>query len=174
MKKLLVTMCVALLSIGAQAQEKGDFALGVHSGTTYTKVELFNEKEKMTQFGFGAFAQYNLTNKFRVELEGNYHPMKKHMSDFLLGLNVHYLFNIDENLKIYPLLGYALAFVHSETYTEGNITVQGDNTTDHGLQVGAGIQFDLGNSWFLAGEYKFQPGIFANSHVFLIGIGYRF
>lgn len=29
MKKLFLTLCVALFAMGAQAQEKGDFAVGV-------------------------------------------------------------------------------------------------------------------------------------------------
>ena len=32
MKKWLLTLCVALLSLGAQAQERGDFAVGVRGG----------------------------------------------------------------------------------------------------------------------------------------------
>ena len=37
MKKLFVLMCVALLSMSAQAQEKGDFAIGlrVTAGSGY-------------------------------------------------------------------------------------------------------------------------------------------
>ena len=174
MKKLFITMFVALLSMSTQAQEKGDFAVGLHAGATMTEFEFLNVKENTTQFGIGAFAQYNLSNHWRVELEGNYHPMKDHVSDFLLGLNVHYLINLTENFKIYPLLGYAAAFVHSETFTEGNATIEGDDDTDGGIQLGLGAQYNLNSNWFISCDYKYQPGLFGDSHVVMGGIGYRF
>ena len=40
MKKLFVTMCVALLSMSALAQEKGDFAVGLRGGPTINKVKI--------------------------------------------------------------------------------------------------------------------------------------
>ena len=174
MKKLLITMFVVLLSMSTQAQEKGDFAVGVHAGVTMTEIELGKEKESTTQFGVGAFAQYNLSDHWRAELEGNYHPMKNHVSDFIVGLNFHYLINLSENFKIYPLLGYAFAFVHSETFTEGSITVQGDDDTDGGIQLGLGAQYNLSNNWFISADYKYQPGIFGDGHVVMGGIGIRF
>ena len=92
-------MCVVLLSMTAQAQEKGDFALGVHAGATFSKIEFMGEKDSNTTFGIGAFGQYNFANKWRLELEANYHPMQDHVSDILLGLNVHYLINVAENFS---------------------------------------------------------------------------
>ena len=174
MKKLLIIMCVGLFCLSAQAQEKGDFAVGLHSGATFTKIEFIDENETTTQFGFGAFGQYNFSNHWRVELEGLYHPMKDHVSDFMLGLNVHYLINLSDDFKLYPLLGYALAFVHSEDFTEDKITVEGDDTTDGGIQLGLGLQYNFNNNWFVSGEYRYQPGIFSDGHVAMIGLGYRF
>ena len=173
-------MCLAMLSIGAQAQEKGDFAVGLRAGATFTKLEVQDWKvdETTTQFGIGAFGQYSLTNHWRVELEGIYHPKKDHVTDFVVGLNVQYLFNLGDYLKIYPMLGYALAFVKTETFTEtnkgGTITVEGDNTTDGGIQLGVGLQYNIGSNWFVNAEYKYQPGIFGDGHVATAGIGYRF
>ena len=88
MKKLFLTMCVALLSMGAQAQEKGDFAVGVKGGLAIAKIEFGSEKETLSRAAFGAFAQYNLSNHWRVELEGLYHPKKDHFSDLTMGLNM--------------------------------------------------------------------------------------
>ena len=169
-------MFVAMLGMSAQAQEKGDFAVGLRAGATFTELKIkgWDVDETSTQFGIGAFGQYNLSKHWRVELEGIYHPMTDHVSDFVLGLNVHYLFNLGENLKIYPLLGYALAFVHSETITDKNGTIEGDDTTDGGIQLGVGLQFNLDSNWFVAGEYKYQPGILGDGHAAMASIGYRF
>ena len=173
MKKLFFTLFVAVLSMSAQAQEKGDFAVGLHAGATFTEVE-FIEKESLTQSCFGAFAQYNFTDHWRIELEANYHPMKDHISDFLLGVNMHYLINLNENMKLYPLLGYAVVFAHSEEYKEGGTVIESDDSTDGGIQLGVGFQYNFPNNWFVSGEYKYQPGIFADGHVALAGIGFRF
>ena len=180
MKKFFVLMFVALFCMNVQAQEKGDFAIGLRAGATFNKLEIdsWHVDETTTQFGIGAFGQYNLSKCWRVELEGIYHPETEHVSDFVVGLNVHYLFNLGENLKIYPILGYALAFVHSETFTESkngsSITVEGDDTTDGGIQLGVGLQANLGRNWFVSGEYRYQPGIFGDGHVALASVGYRF
>ena len=177
MKKLFVTLCVALLTLGAQAQEKGDFAAGVHMGATITKFEFLDFDDSTTQWGFGAFGQYNLSNHWRMELDGIYHPMKDHVSDFLVGLNFHYLINLtrDHNVKLFPLLGYAVQFVHSEDITDGRgSTIEGDDDTDSGIQLGAGLQVNFADNWFATGEYRWQPGIFGDGHVIMVGVGYRF
>ncbi len=182
MKKLFLAMCVALFSMSALAQEKGDVAVGLRSGVNITKIKIIGLEESVTKLGLGAFAQYSMTDHWRLELEGIYHPMKDHVSDLTLGLNVHYLFNLGNAIKIYPSVGYALALVHSEDYTLSTskggktqeISHDGENETDGGIQVGAGIQFNLNSNWFVAGEYKFQPGILGDGHVVMASIGYRF
>lgn len=179
MKKLFLTLCVALLSMGAQAQEKGDFALGVKGGVEITKLKLGDWiDESTTRSAFGIFGQYNFGRHWRWELEGMYHPKKDHVSDFQAGLNVQYLIHVTDGFKIYPTLGYALGFYSQEEFTEKNnnstITVEKDSGTDGGIQLGLGLQGNLGENWFILGEYKFQPGIFGDGHVIQAGIGYRF
>lgn len=181
MKKFFVAMFVAMLCMGAQAQEKGDVAIGLRSGVNIATLKIAGLEEDVTNFGIGAFGQYNLTDNWRLELEGIYHPMKNHVSDITVGLNVHYLFSLGESIKIYPTLGYALAFVHSEAYTitgkggaSQQISHDSENETDGGIQVGAGIQYNLGSNVFIAGEYKYQPGILGDGHVIMGSIGFRF
>lgn len=74
MKKLFVLMCVALLSMSAQAQEKGDFAIGLRGGPTINKINLdgLGIEESVTRWGVGAFAQYGLSNHFRVTAGSGY------------------------------------------------------------------------------------------------------
>ena len=175
-------MCVALLSMSALAQEKGDVAIGLRSGINISNLKITGVDESVTNFGIGAFGQYSLTDNWRFELEGIYHPMKNHVSDLTLGLNVHYLFHLSDAVKIYPSLGYGVAFIHSEDYTisttKGGSTQEishdSENESDGGIQVGAGIQFNLNSNWFVAGEYKYQPGILGDGHVIMASIGYIF
>lgn len=181
MKKILVLAALAMMTaMNTVAQEKGDFAIGLRGGATFTKVEIqdWEVDETSSLFGFGAFAQYNFSNHWRMELEGIYHPMKEHQSDFTMGINLHYLINLtkDHQLKLYPILGYGLAFVHSETFTDRRVTIEGDNSTDGGIQIGIGTQYNFtpDKGWFISGEYKYQPGIFGDGHLAMIGVGYRF
>lgn len=174
MKKLLFVLLASLFCISAQAQKKGDFAAGVRGSVSFSNIKILDVDDNFTQFGIGGFAQYNFANNWRVEAEANFHPMKDHVSDVLVALNLHYLFRLVEGVKLYPILGYGVAFVHNEKYTEGGVTVESDNETDGGFQVGLGLQVDLGDKWFAAGEYKFQPGIFGDAHVVMAGIGFRF
>ena len=171
-------MCVALLSMGAQAQEKGDVAVGLRGGVNITKIEIGKMEETVTTFGIGAFGQYSLTDHWRLELEGVYHPMKDHVSDLTMGLNVHYLFHLSDAFKIYPTVGYGLAFGHSEGYkvtsANGEISHDSEDETDGGIQLGLGLQYNLTDNWFLAGEYKYQPGILGDGHVIMASIGYIF
>lgn len=179
MKKLFLTLCVALFAMGVQAQKKGDFAVGVKGGLAIAKVKFASEEESFSRAAIGAFAQYNLSNHWRAELEGIYHPKKDHFSDFTAGLNIHYLINVAEGFKIYPQFGYALSFTKTETYTTyydsgSSITVEGDNTTDGGVQLGLGAQYNFDEKWFVLADYKFQPGIFGDGHVVNVGVGVRF
>ena len=173
-------MCVALLSMSALAQEKGDFAIGLRCGPTINKINLegLGIEESVTRWGVGAFAQYGLSNHFRLDLEGIYHPKKDNLSDFQLGLDIQYLFNVADGIKVFPLLGYALAFQKTDASTQknGNVTISHDSesTTDGGIQLGAGVEFNLGSNCFISGEYRFQPGILGDGHVIMASVGYRF
>ena len=76
------------------------------------------------------------------------------------------------------LLGYGLAFVHSEGYkvtsANGEISHDSEDETDGGIQLGLGLQYNLTDNWFLAGEYKYQPGILGDGHVVMGSIGFKF
>ena len=57
MKKLFLAMCVALLSMSALAQEKGDVAVGLRSGVNIAKIKITGIEESVTNFGIGASVQ---------------------------------------------------------------------------------------------------------------------
>ena len=179
MKNVLFTFLMALISVSANAQRKGDFAVGLRGGPSIARFEFSGEKESYTRWGAGAFAQYNLSNSLRFDLDAIYHPKKDGLSDITAGLNLQYLVDVADAVKVYPLVGYAIAFVHEDGYYYDNghgviIEHDSENESDGGIQLGAGIQCNLGDNWFLSGEYRFQPGILGDCHVILASIGLRF
>ena len=176
MKKLFITLCIAMIGIGAQAQQKGDIAVGARLGVNLTTLKITDWKvnDHATQFGFGAFSQFSFTDHWRVGLDLTFHPMHNCVSDVQVSASAHYVFHISDKFKVYPLAGFILQFVHYDDYVDGGSRISQDDDTDFGLQLGGGVEYHLTDKWFLSGEYKFQPGIFGDSHSFMGGIGYIF
>lgn len=168
MKKLLVTLCVALLSLGAYAQQAGDFAVGAKGSFGFNG----------SRIGFGLKAQYNITKHIRAEVEGDYWPVKEHASDVMAFANVHYLLNVGERFFVYPIAGVGVSFVKSEEYTanfgKSSLHYSASNYTDFGFQVGGGAQLGLTDNLFLMGEVKYQPGVWSNFVYANLGVGFKF
>ena len=60
-------MCVALFCMSALAQEKGDVAVGLRGGANFAKIKVIGLEESVTKLGLGTFAQYSLTDHWRLE-----------------------------------------------------------------------------------------------------------
>lgn len=101
MKKFFLFVCIALAGLCATAQEKGDMAVGVNLGVAPS----LESDLKATNFGIGAKFQYNVTDPIRVEADVDYWFKSKGVSVFEISANVHYLFSVMDNLKVYPLAG---------------------------------------------------------------------
>ena len=74
MKKLFLTLCVALFSVGAFAQEKGDMAVGAS----------FNYNTDASMVGIGARYQYFIIDNLRCDAEFAYYLKKDGVSMFTI------------------------------------------------------------------------------------------
>ena len=175
MKKLLMTLCVAMISVVAFAQ-KGDKAVGVN----------LSYGTEISNLGFGVKGQYVLTNEIRLEAGFDYFLKKDGMSMWDVNVNAHYLFPITDKIKVYPLAGL--------TYTNWKVSmgvddinedlknslgddyneVKSDSEGKFGVNLGGGIQYDINSRWAVNFELKYQLISKFNQAVFGIGIAYKF
>jgi opacity protein-like surface antigen len=179
MKKFFLMVVAAMMAtMSVNAQEKGDFAGGIHGGPTFTHFEFLCYKENVTRFSFGIFGQYNLSNHWRMELAADYSPKKNDVKFWQAGLDFHYIINVSDNFKIYPLAGFAIQYIPGYTTVDdtknSHIETTVDSGTDFGVEFGLGLQYNLGSNYFISGEYKYQPGLFGDNHNIMLGVGYRF
>ena len=171
MKKLFLTLCIALFSVGAFAQEKGEMAVGGSLN--------FNTKASM--FGIGARYQYFFIDKLRGDGEFAYYFKKDGVSMFTILASANYLFNVADKVNVYPIAGLGIAHSSAssidinESYMGQtiHITSNGASSTDFIGQIGAGAQYDFSDK--VAGNFdaKLQFGS-GTAFVIAAGIIYKF
>ena len=105
MKKIFISMCMALVGLCAAAQEQGDMAVGINLGVA-PSVE---SGASVTNFDLGAKFQYNVTAPIRLEADLDYGFKNKGISILTFGINAHYLINVADKFKMYPLVGLGYA-----------------------------------------------------------------
>ena len=101
MKKLLLAAVIALATAGAAFAQQGKMAAGINLGV----VPSLESNLKVTNFQLGAKFQYGITDDFRAEADLEYGFKSKGISVFDVTANVHYLINVADRFKIYPLVG---------------------------------------------------------------------
>ncbi len=204
-------MCVALAGGMCASAQKGDIGVGLNAGYG----------TEIKNFGIGIKGQYNITDAIRAEAGFDYFLEKDGLSMWDVNLNVHYLFKVAENIKVYPLAGItytnwkfswkdavedewndAWAAYENEfnaTYNELKQTAgqayadmwaadvkaeyeqyknAGDaydeSTGKFGVNVGAGVQYELTKNLVINLEGKYQIISDFNQAVFNVGVAYKF
>ena len=111
MKKILLIAALALGALAGTAQDgtsqKGKLAAGLNIGYTPS----LEKGMKVNNFGIAAKVQYGLTVALRSELTVGYDFKDKEIGLFNTAVNMHYLFNVGEKLKIYPIVGVGYAHI---------------------------------------------------------------
>lgn len=155
MKKLFLTMLIALVGISAMAQDK---KFGVGFDLLYGT--------KIKNIGFGVKGQYYATEAIRVEADAVFYPKKDDVRLFDACLVGHYLIPVAENMKVYPIVGAGLInWVDSiDDYTDSSFTVH----------LGGGYQFDIAEDFALSAEAKYEIVKDHGQVVFALGAVYKF
>ena len=170
MKKLMMLFCVALMSVGASAQEyyeeeyegaqAGDWVIGLDLGMGFG--------DSYVNFGLMPKVQYYVTDAFRPEVSFDYFIPKNHQNFWDININLHYLFHMKYGIYIYPILGATFQHYHfsyaGETINEGRF----------GLNAGAGMQYDITPNLYCNLEMRYQYVKDFGRGILQIGIGYRF
>lgn len=172
MRKLFLTAVIALLSIGAYAQK----------GQTYLGGQLAYPTD-IESLGIGVKGGYGITDAIRAQATFDYFLKKNNVSWWDLNLDVHYLFPLGNNIKVYPLAGltYLRGSVDGVTQTvntqDGSVTVGSNESYSDGnlgLNLGGGFQYDLTDKLVLNAEVKFQIIKNTNQGVISAGLAYKF
>jgi len=147
--------------------------------------------------GFGAKAQYRFIDQFRGEASFNYFLKKDYVSSWDVNLNFHYLIPVANSIKVYPLAGvtykrvitdiegamedalgdwYDLyrAYGSGSSSSSSSSSDSSNSTGKFGANLGAGVDFDLSDSWKLNFETKYQLISDYGQVVFTVGAAYKF
>lgn len=188
MKKIIISMCAAVMALCATAQQKGDMAVGLNLGVA----PCLEKSSSVTNFGLGAKFQYNLTNPIRLEAALDYGFKAKGSDALTLGVNAHYIFKVTDKINVYPLVGLGYAHVKagfepSEDADTSFDHIPGyaefEDDEDYGgngsankffFNVGAGAEYALNSKLSVGAEIKYQYIKNFNRLPISIGVTYKF
>lgn len=144
---------VGVLSASAQ---KGEMAAGVNLlyGTEINSV------------GLGAKFQYGILDHLRGEASFNYYFQNKGFRMWDLNANAHYLFDITEKFRAYPLAGLTVV---NKSYADVD-----DSITRFGLNLGGGCDYNINENWRVNAEFKYSIVSTIDQAVFSLGAVYKF
>jgi len=171
MKKLLLLVCAAVMSLSASAQA-GDKALGAQL--------VFGSETN--SIGLGVKGQYYFTDQLRGEASVDYFFKNKGVSMWDINANVHYLFDVADKFKVYPLAGLGYT---NWSYTNDVIVIEENGnkrTTEFkgsdgrlAINLGGGAEYELTKDLSVNAELKYQ--IVSNNYsqlVLGVGVAYKF
>lgn len=182
MKKLLLTLACAMTSLFASAQAK-TAAVGLN----------LNYGTEIESLGLGVKGSYCFTDHIRGEASFNYFFPKDHFTMWEINANAHYLFNIGDKFKVYPLVGLTYVHGHLSGFdtpdydggdwgwgapmrkANGEINSDGSyDTGKFGVNLGGGAQYDLTDNFMLNFEVKYSLVSDLDQCVISLGAAYKF
>lgn len=156
MKKYLALVIVALIGIATASAQKGEMAVG---GNLLYGTEI-------NSVGLGAKFQYGILDHLRGEASFNYYFQNKGFRMWDLNANAHYLFDITEKFRAYPLAGLTVV---NKSYADVD-----DSITRFGLNLGGGCDYNINENWRVNAEFKYSIVSTIDQAVFSVGAVYKF
>ncbi len=157
MRKILLIAGLVLVSMVGYAQTGEKSVVGKLGYQTEFK-----------RFLVGAEGRYNVTDEVRIAPDVQFLFPKNKTTGLDFNVNVHYLFRLADDLKVYPLAGGAMLNNH---WSGGD----GISTTNFGFNVGGGLQYDLASDAYVDFQFKYTFLEDAKDPAyFTVGYGIRF
>lgn len=184
MKKLLLIVGIALLSVCSVSAEEGDMSAGID----------LSYGSEANSLGIGAEFQYGISDVIRGELSFDYFIRNNDVSMWNIDLTGHYLFNLDEKVTVYPLLGLTYVGINYH-YSYPDIEIGGGTNEDEwgslgrsalsresgsvgdgkiGVVFGGGVDYSLTESVSLGAELKYSLVNTYDQLVLSVGAKYKF
>ncbi len=171
MKKLFLLVCATVMSLSASAQA-GDKALGAQL--------VFGSETN--SIGFGVKGQYYFTDQIRGEGSFDYFLKNKGISMWDINANVHYLFDVANKVKVYPLagLGYTNWSYRNDVLVKNEQNGSIDKVEVKGtdgriaINLGGGVEYAVTDNIILNAEMKYQIISNYNQLVLGVGVAYKF
>ncbi len=157
MKKVLLSIILVTLSLGAYAQ-KG-------TAVILPKIGYQTEAER---FLIGVEGRYSITNNIRLAPGISVLFPNDHVTGLDVDVNVHYLIPIEGGFAFYPLVGGAML---NNRFSHSGVS---DSWTDFGLNIGAGVQYDIMSNGYLNFEFKYTIKEHTDPAYFTLGYGIKF
>lgn len=154
MKRFALFLALSLAVLAAGAVERPPLAVGF----------TYNYATEYSHSGFGLKLQGRLGSHIRIEPEMIYMFENKDVTTLHLNLNVHYLMPMASRLNVYPFAG--LGYSHW-----GYV---GPNANRWGLNLGAGVEYNLGRNWEILGELRLQAVKSETQVLTTLGLKYNF
>ena len=150
------------MSLSASAQA-GDKALGAQL--------LFGSKTN--NIGLGVKGQYYFTDQIRGEASFDYFLKNQGVSMWDINANVHYLFDVADKFKVYPVAGLG-STNWSYKYEYAGHTIAEGSDGRIAINLGGGAEYELTKDLSVNAELKYQ--IISNYNQLLLGVGvaYKF
>ena len=160
MTKLLVMLMLAVISLGAFAQNRqGDQQVGFNIGYGF-------DSENAT---LGVDYRYNLTDEFRLNPSLTYFAKNDGHSAWAIDMNAHYLFRLSDQFGFYPLAGLSLSFWN---WDAGNDLSH--NETRLGANIGLGGEFYATSQFTIGLDLKYNIIKDMDQAMFAVRVGYNF
>lgn len=154
MKKILLLLAV-VLGMAATASAESPVAIGLKLGHATC----------INQMGLGVDVRCNITDNIRIAPSFDYYFQNNEVSAWDVNANVNYMFDIVDNVDIYPLAG--LTF--SRWSADGAETV-----SRFGANFGGGIDFKVMDNLSLNTELKYQLISDFSQCIISMGVHYSF
>lgn len=136
----------------------------VHQGETAAGIKLVYGSE-IESLGLGAHFQYGILDQLRGEVGFNYFFEHNHVSWWDVNINAHYLVGLkSDQFYIYPIAGL--------NYTMAKFA--GDEENHIGLNLGAGLEYELNEHWGVNLEYRHTIIRKVDQGVIGLGLNYKF
>lgn len=151
------------MSLSASAQA-GDKAVGAQL--------VFGSETN--SIGFGVKGQYYFTDQIRGEASFDYFFKNQGISMWDINANVHYLFDVANKVKVYPLAGLGYTNWSYKYEYPGHSVIEGSDGR-LAINLGGGAEYELTKDLSVNAELKYQ--IVSNNYsqlVLGVGVAYKF